>query len=211
MAGVQQAVIAESAKAKEATRLAQDLGALKAAVLKSADEVYVARDVAARLSSLRDELVFAAKPAETAEAERATAALLGMRDKLGADPAKAEAARKNLDVLMTMQSDLAAQTDAVVEAVQSLELLADLRKDITDHIRTMEGVRRDLIEIALMESAVARAVKVIEPLSKLGDLRRLSDEEVRAAARTILDGRSARTAGAPAPVRTAAEPVTAPR
>jgi hypothetical protein len=211
MAGVQNAVLAEAAKADEATRLAKDLGVLKETVLKSADEVYVARDVAERLNSLRDDLILAAKPAETATALQVAGALFGLRDTLGGDSAKVETARKNLDVLMTMQGDLAKQTEAVIDAVQSLELLSDLRKDITDHIRTMEGVRRDLIEIALMESAVSRAVKVIEPLAKLGDLRRLSEGEVRAAARTILDERAARTAGPAVPIKTAAEPVAAPR
>lgn len=211
MAGTQEAVIAGGANAGEATRVAKDLGLLAETVMSSADEVYVARDVAEQLSSLRDDLLFDAKPAETAEAFRTADALFELRDLLGSDSAKVQTARANLDILMGMGTDLAAQTQGIVDAVQSLELLGDLRTEIADHIRTMEGVRRELIEIAVMESAVARAVKVIEPLAKLGDLRRLSEDEVRAAARTILDDRAARTAQGVEPVQTAAEPVPAPR
>lgn len=195
--------------------LAQDtaeaLVALKATVAAEADDVYVARDTASRLASLRDELAARAEPAQTAAAYEAVDSLVSLRDMLGTDPNKAAAARKNLDVLLSMQSNLAAETQAVIDAVQSLELLADLRGEITTHIEMMEGVRRDLIEIAMMESAVGRAVRVIEPLAKLGDLRRLSNDEIRTAARVILENREPSINGDGSRIQTAVEPVPAPR
>ncbi len=204
----------ESVQADEADTLVRELGALKTTVLNEADAVYVARDAAERLASLRDELAARAEPQRTAVAYETADSLVTLRDRLSG-AADVAAARTNLDALLGIETDLAAQTRAVVDAVQSLELLADLRDEITGHIKMMEGVRRDLVEIALMESAVNRAVRIIEPLAKLGDLRRLGDDELRAAARSILNGRTERLAGPaapiePAPIRTAAEPIEAP-
>ncbi len=43
-----------------------------------------------------------------------------------------------------------------------------------------------------METTIGRAAKALEPLSRIANVRRLGDDELRAAARTILDNRAAR-------------------
>ena len=48
------------------------------------------------------------------------------------------------------------------------------------------------MELAMMETTLGRVANVVEPLTQIGNLRRLSDEEVREAARVILDRRSTR-------------------
>ncbi len=45
-----------------------------------------------------------------------------------------------------------------------------------------------------METYVARAVKMVQPLAELGSLRRNSEPEIRAAAREILNRREERMA-----------------
>ena len=52
-------------------------------------------------------------------------------------------------------------------------------------------MRRSLIEIGMMETTVSRVSRMMKPLVELGNLRRLSDDEMRQAARSILDGRTA--------------------
>ena len=52
-------------------------------------------------------------------------------------------------------------------------------------------MRRSLIEIGMMETTVSRVARMMKPLVELGNLRRLSDDEMRQAARSILDGRTA--------------------
>ncbi|MFO0203870.1 MAG: hypothetical protein ACK528_12160, partial [Alphaproteobacteria bacterium] len=49
-------------------------------------------------------------------------------------------------------------------------------------------------ELLLMETYVARAVKMVQPLAELGSLRRNSEPEIRAAAREILNRREERMA-----------------
>ena len=45
-----------------------------------------------------------------------------------------------------------------------------------------------------MESAIGRAVKMVQPLAELGNLRRNSEPEIRAAAREIVNRRELRMA-----------------
>ena len=59
-------------------------------------------------------------------------------------------------------------------------------------VSSLKGVRRELVDIILMESTVAKATKILEPLADLGNLSRLSDAEVREAARVIMDQRDTR-------------------
>jgi hypothetical protein len=48
------------------------------------------------------------------------------------------------------------------------------------------------MEIALMESSIARVAEVIRPLTEIVNLRRLGDDEVREAARVVLERRGSR-------------------
>ncbi|HQX52634.1 MAG TPA: hypothetical protein PLR25_22125, partial [Planctomycetaceae bacterium] len=64
--------------------------------------------------------------------------------------------------------------------------------ELANHVKSLEGVRRTMMDIAMMESTLGRVAQVIEPLTQIGNLRRLSDDEVREAARVILDRRVTR-------------------
>jgi hypothetical protein len=47
------------------------------------------------------------------------------------------------------------------------------------------------MEISMMENTLMKVSRMMKPLAELGNLRRLSDDELRQAARLILDGRTA--------------------
>jgi hypothetical protein len=118
---------------------------------------------------------------------------------------------------MAMNNNLAAKSDEVVSAVQTLEILQDFRAEVSRQVESLQDIRRSLTEIAMLETAVGRAVRVLEPLVNIGNLRRLTDEEVRAAARTVLESRSTRLGQniievKPAPIApaTAGKPESAP-
>jgi hypothetical protein len=63
---------------------------------------------------------------------------------------------------------------------------------VASHVKSLDTLRRTLMEIAMMESTLGRVAHVVEPLTQIGNLRRLGDEEVREAARVILDRRMTR-------------------
>ena len=58
----------------------------------------------------------------------------------------------------------------------------------------LETIQRGFTELLLMESSVARAVKMVQPLAELGNLRRNKEPEIRAAARESINRREMRMA-----------------
>ncbi|MFM8725648.1 MAG: hypothetical protein ACKON9_11050, partial [Planctomycetaceae bacterium] len=97
-----------------------------------------------------------------------------------------------LNLLLSIQDALAAGTEQVAIAVQNLEILDEFQQEATRHINSLAVLRRTLMEIALMESSIVRVASVIQPLTEIVNLRRLGDDEVREAARVVLDRRNSR-------------------
>ena len=90
----------------------------------------------------------------------------------------------------------------------SLELLADFQDEFNFQVGKLEGMQQSLTQLILLESTVAHTVRMIEPLAELTGLRRLNDDEVREAARVILDRRNQRISSLPVntpPVNTVEE------
>ena len=117
--------------------------------------------------------------------------LLTIQGKLGDGQLNIAASEQNLDGLLTIQTTLVAQTRNLADAIQTLEVLSGFREELNAQIQALAGVRHDLVELSLMETSLAKVARIMKPLVELGNIRRLSDEELRHAARSILDGRTA--------------------
>lgn len=63
---------------------------------------------------------------------------------------------------------------------------------MTTHVESLAGLRRALVDIAMMETTVGKVARVLEPLTEISSLRRMGQTEIRAAARSILDARASR-------------------
>ena len=83
-----------------------------------------------------------------------------------------------------------AQTRGVAEAIQTLEVLSGFRDELGAQIQSLAGLRHDLVELSLMETSVAKVARMMKPLVEMGNLRRLSNDELRHVARSILEGRT---------------------
>ena len=164
--GLRDSVIAAADKLPEAETGIQGLAALRSEVLSASEQIAAARVNAEQLTQLNGTL--------STQAEQIAAA------------------RQNLQSLLSIQQQLAAATEQVTAAVQNLEILSEFQDEAQLHIRSLEALRRTLLEIAMMETTIGRVARTIEPLTQIGNLRRLGDEEVREAARVILDRRNAR-------------------
>jgi len=103
-------------------------------------------------------------------------------------------ATRSLGQLLELKNRLVKETDGVIGAVQTLEILGDFQEEFSQRVNSLRTMHQDLMQIVMMETTIGRVVKALEPILQLGDLRRLSESEVREAARTILDRRSARIA-----------------
>jgi hypothetical protein len=120
--------------------------------------------------------------------------LIALNDTLGVTRhIHIDEARNNLQAMIQVSQELAGQTQTIAESVENLELLADFQTVLNEQLGQIEGVRRQLTELVLMESMMARAARALAPLAELGNMRGLDEQEMRDAARVILDRRTSRT------------------
>ena len=96
------------------------------------------------------------------------------------------------------------------DAVETLEATADVHEEIEKVARSLEGLRRWLVEIMLLENAAQRAAEAVTPLTELSDLRRLSPSEMRQAVQSVVQSRRGHTTPSVPEVQPAAEITKAP-
>lgn len=142
------------------------------------------------LVMLRDAVACTASSELTATAFERAGELLAIAGRLGAEPVDVAAAGRNLDGLLALGADLADRDDLVAAAVRSLETLDGLHAEIDGHLVRMGDLRREFVELAMMDGTVSRAMAVIEPLVKLAELRHLGAGNAERAATAILESRA---------------------
>lgn len=131
--------------------------------------------------------------------------LIAVHDTLAdAEAMRLQQAERTLRQLLAIESELSGKTGDVAAAVENLDLLSDFQKELTRQLATLDGLRLELSEIALLKDTVDRVSAMVGPLAELSSLRRMSDAEVRSMARQILEQRTAQTEPAPASVPTKA-------
>lgn len=190
----------------------RQLGELKREVIEKGDSVVTAREQLSDLVALKNDLYEEAS--NIPEARKVADDLLSLKNEMRSKAAVQQAdqlialrntlssidstsAKSNLEQLVGLQDTLNSQTKQVSEAVQTLELLTDLGDQLKEQVDATSSMRKSLMEIVLLESTVHRVARVLEPLTQLGNLRRLSDDELREAARSVIDARQSRVARRP--------------
>lgn len=146
--------------------------------------------VVRQVESLQDQLQLQAEqlPRAAATLEQMTA----LENQLASrDPALTKQAQENLAALTHLGRELSTGTARIASAVQTIELLEDFQTEVTSQAEALTNMRRDLMEITFLESTVKQTLQVLKPLIQLTDMRRMSDAEVREAARVIIDRRIA--------------------
>ncbi len=190
LADLTQRMVAQSEELKVASSRFDEFVSLANAIKAAPADLESATSTIAALNSLKDQVVASGETLEVAQENTRT--LVAMNETLSSDSLKLDASRKNLDSLVTLGTTLSSQSQHVGEAIQNLEIMDDFRTELAAHVKSLDGVRRTMMEIAMMESTLGRVAKVVEPLTQIGNLRRLSDDEMREAARVILDRRITR-------------------
>jgi len=155
-----------------------------------------ARTAASELLALKDLLTLNQEGLDRSQASADK--LIGLQQQLSAIPAiRVDEAKNNMLAMVEMQQTLSGQTRQIAENVENLELMADFQTVLTEQLTGMEGIRRQLTDLVLMESTIARAARVLSPLAEISGIRGLrDDEEVREAARRVLDRRLGQTPSA---------------
>ncbi|MFN8709311.1 MAG: hypothetical protein ACK50J_21725, partial [Planctomyces sp.] len=185
-----QKVAAQSAEVQVASQNFDLFVGLKDSVQAASAGIEVVRESVQKLAEVKNEILTASTDSDRAVNNAKT--LVAMNERLGSESLRIDTAMQNLNSLETMQTRLSGQSEGVAAAIQNLEIMDDFQTEVSAHIRTLDGLRETLMEIAMMESTVGRVANVIQPLTEIGNLRRLSEVEVREAARVILDRRMTR-------------------
>ncbi len=182
-------VLENSAGVEDAQKNAAELIALKDTISKANDVSFV-QQAADRLLALRDSLI--ATDDRTEKSQAHAQELLSLRDELNATAEDTQAATQTWADLKKLERGLRAAGGDIAESVETLELLTDLSEEFRQQTQSLAGLRKSLMDIVMLETTVGRALRVLEPLAQLRNLQRLSDTEVKAAARAILDQRASK-------------------
>jgi hypothetical protein len=195
LAAIKNDVFNEAGDVPAAHAAARSMIALKNDINEKSDGLDEAKLTAKELVSLKDAVISKGGNTETAFAN--TERLFTLRDALIAE-ADLDSAEGNLNQLVGIQETLNGQTAEVADAVETLEVLTDLNDELQAQVTTIDGMRKSLLDIVLMESSVRKVAGILQPLAELTNLRRLSSSDMREAARTIMDQRTSRIAARPA-------------
>lgn len=182
-------VLENSAGVEQAQRGAAELLALKDTV-RRADDLAAVQVTANKLLALRDSL--RSEDDSTEQSQTHAKQLLSLRDELAANAEDTQLAQKNWASVLKLEAGLKSAGSDISNAIETLELLTDLGTELRLQTQSLTGVRQTMTEIAMMETTIGRVLRVLEPLAQLKNLTRLSEVEVRAAARAILDQRNSK-------------------
>ncbi|MEX0724836.1 MAG: hypothetical protein WEB58_16600 [Planctomycetaceae bacterium] len=181
----------EAEQADAALAALKQLGEIKAQALSADGESLAqAKSHVEQFVALKNRILDGSDNTESAHSHAES--LLTLETALIADDVQVATAATNLDSLIDMQSQLNGRTKDINDALGTLEILTDLHDQLQLQVSSMEGIRRSLVEFVLLESTINKAVTILKPLSELANFRRMTDEEIRSAARAILDERASR-------------------
>lgn len=164
-------------------------------IVKSAADSQQARQASEELLALQEVILCASDPNHPERARNVLDELVAIRERLHNEAGQLAAARANLDCLVALKDQVLAQTGDLADAIETLEVAADLNRQFEDAVRSFDRMRRWLAEVILLEPMIERTASALVPLAELGNLRRLSPVELRAAARIVAGQRAAEWTG----------------
>src|SRR5262245_23177290 len=173
----------------------EDLLSLKSQLAQNGADVGTAVSTADELLSLKEQIVARGQGTETARTN--VNRLFVLNEELNAVGKDLPDAATSLERLLEIKDKLMDQTPAVADAVQNLEILTDFQEAFGEQIRSLSRLREELVQFVLMEGTLGRVAKLLEPLAQIANVRRLSERELREAARSILENRSTRISSKP--------------
>ncbi len=185
-----QSVQVELGSTSEALQSLEQLRSLQNDLIEQRASIALAAESLGEMIAVHQCLI--EKQGSALQAREIIQQLMALTTKLNSEELDIALADQKLEKLLVVESRLNISVDNVVDTIESLELLDDLREELNLQIHSMGEMRRGLMEIVLLESTVAKALRMLEPLTQLGNLRRLSDADVKQSVRTIIAERRSR-------------------
>jgi hypothetical protein len=144
-----------------------------------------ARATADALLSTADDLV--CRGGQAAEAQTALDALVDIRQKLDTQGTNLDLSREQMEQLLSLKDQTISQTRNLAEAAENLELMADVQDQMAKIAGSFGRMRHWIVEILAFEPTFNRAMRSLQPLTELGNVRRMSASELRQVIRTMND------------------------
>lgn len=191
---------------EEAEPILTEVNRLHQSLLDTESLNQEASDVAEDLISLNKTLVNEGE--QVLEAEFALNELIDLRTQLDAQSIDIDKSQDTLQGLVDVKDDVLAQTADIADAIETLERTADLTDQYQEATESFAAMQRWLTDVILMEPTLRRAMNTLEPISELGNLRRISQDELRQAAQVVRDMRRTGIASKPRAADTTAEVAT---
>ena len=132
-----------------------------------------------------------------ASAQDALDGLINLGDQIEAQAASIEKAETILDSMVSLQDRVINNTAPMATAIETLELATDVQLELRRAGDTFYGMKEMLTEMSLMQPQLEQAVKCLQPLNQLTDLRRLGVEDLRRVANVVRERYLAATANIP--------------
>ncbi len=107
--------------------------------------------------------------------------------------------------LIDLKDRSLAQTADIADAIESIELMADVRDQMQQVAQAFGRMQNWVVQIAAFEPVLNRAMRSLQPLVQLGNLRHMDAAELRQVLRTMSDRQDMQYSG----TKTDAAPSTA--
>jgi len=188
MANLKTQILTQTADMPTADARAQQLINLKSQIVEKTGDVDLASTALEGILAVKDQLVV--RGGQISDALQIAERLLGLRDRLAANSVKNDAAERSAAQMIAVQKKLEVARPNMAESIKSIETMIDFQHEFEKQVRSMDGMRRNLMDFILMENTVAQAVRMLQPLIELGNLRHLNEDQLRQIARSLSESDS---------------------
>jgi hypothetical protein len=183
LTGLKQTLLDNAGRAQQAVRVWEVSEELCQRLARHASTAEVAAETGDSLLQLGEDLL--SRGGEAWLAKENLQQLIDIRRSLDEQGADVETARENVDGLLSLKDTIIAQTSNLADAIETLELTADLGRQFHETAMSFDRIRHWMVEMVAMEPLFERARHSLEPLTELGNLRRLDFEQLREMARLV--------------------------
>ena len=179
---------------EDAEPVFDEVAFLQEQVTRLADQVETAKAVASDVKVLADSL--ASESSRVYTASSALDGLVGIRNQLDGAGSDVAQSHETLDNLIQLKNDVIAEGASIPTAIETLEQTNDLHEQFVKAAHSFDQMRRWMGEVILMEPTIERAMTTLQPLTRLGELRRMTQDELRYAANLVQSVRERQIAAA---------------
>jgi hypothetical protein len=138
-------------------------------------------------------------------------AMVALRDRVQNEAAGVETAQERAEQLIDLKNRVLDRTGNLAAATENLELMIDIQEQFGRVSQSFGRMRQWLVEIVAFEPTFNRAMRSLQPLLQLGNLRHMNASQLREVVRTMNEGPSRQEwATAPSDDATAPETATHP-